>query len=268
MKIIVCYRCKKSVEVPEDWTFGACPLCKTKEKARGHVQKEKRRLDREARNKIKELRLEGKTLSFSEWANLSKEKLNNPHPTWEQYLEYLKQRSEHQIFDRADRETFRLKVENQKKYQLIREDLFPFKHERECYAFRLSRLNGSEDVRHLSTCPDCSDWNYNFINDMLEKSTDNEDFSEKIDPIEKWEFEQHLKRGGTLPDHSLDRFKPKPQLEENPSPDKIRYEPLEQQEPHSEPPEQPDPTSSKNDVNYILSEHDRKKKEQSETDNQ
>jgi hypothetical protein len=266
VKTIICYRCKKIVEVEESWAFKACPLCKTKEKARNQVQKEKRRLDRESRNKIKELRLE-KALSFSEWSKFAQEVLHDPSPTWERYSEYLRQRKEHEIYSKAETETYRLRSVNQKKYALINSELFPLSHGRECYSFRLSRLNGSENLNHLNNCSDCSDWNYNFINGLLPESTDNQDFSEKIDPIDKWETEQWRSRGGTLPDHSLDRFNLKRELVENPTPDKIRVEPLEQ-EPHSEPEnldvhsqseQQPNSTSSRNDLNNIITGYDAKK---------
>jgi hypothetical protein len=268
MKTIKCGRCKKTFEVPDDWSYKLCAICHEKSKASSQIRSMKRKLDREARNKIKELKLEGKTLSFSEWANLSKEKLNNPNPKWEEYLKYLAERKNREIVDEAERRTWQLRAENQKKYRLIREDLFPFKNERECYAFRLSRLNGSENTRHLDRCEDCSDWNYNFVNEMLEPLNDDKDDSEPIDPIDRWELEQWRKRGATIPDNSLDQFKPK-QEPENPTPDKIKYESIQQPEPHSEPEEDPDPTTSRNDLSNIITAYDAKKqKQQTETDNE
>jgi len=261
MKTLICYRCKKTVEVEDVWTLKACPLCKTKEKARKQVQKEKRRLDREARNKIKELKLE-KALRFGEWEKLAKEKFNNPNPTWEQYLGYLKQRKEHEIFDKAEREIFHLKASNQKKYALMCSELFPLSHGKECSNFRLSRLNGSKNLEHLDGCSNCSDWNYNFINDLL--PTQDEDVPEPVDKIEQWEIEQSRRRGGTIPNPEIEKYN------STEKPERQQEKPVQQQqEPdiHSEP-EQPDPTSTKNDLTNILSEYDRKRKESIETDNQ
>ncbi|MCJ7631368.1 hypothetical protein MUP77_03045 [Candidatus Bathyarchaeota archaeon] len=258
MKSIKCSKCDKTVKVEDNWQYKRCEICRTKDLAYKQVLKDKRKLDREARNKIKELKLE-RAMNFSEWSKFAQEVLYDPSPTWERYSEYLKQRKEHEIYSKAETETYRLKSVNQKKYALINSELFPLSHGRECYSFRLSRLNGSENLNHLDNCSDCSDWNYNFINDLLPESTDNQDFSEKIDPIDRWETEEWRKRGATIPDHSLDRFKSKPEPE-NPTPDKISYQRLEQPEPHNSEPEQPDPTSSRDDLQNILSEHDQRKK--------
>lgn len=264
MKPIKCSKCGKIAEVEDSWSYTRCEICRMKDLAYMQVLKDRRKLDRESRNKIKELRLE-KALSFSEWSKLAKEKFNNPNPNWEQYLEFLKRWKEREIFDRADREIYRLRAENKAKYALINQELYPLSNERGCYSFRLSRLNGSEDIRHLSTCENCRDWNYAFVNDVLPEPQDENDVSEPIDSIERWEVEQWRNRGATIPDDSLDRFKSK-QEPENRDPSQISYQPLKQSEPsRNEPrPEQLNPTSSRDDLNNILIEHDQRKKRGSE----
>jgi DNA-directed RNA polymerase subunit RPC12/RpoP len=281
LKSIKCSKCGKIVEVKDEWQYTRCEICRTKDLAYKQVLKDKRKLDREARNRIKELKLE-KAMNFSEWSKFAQEKLNNPNPNWEQYLDYLKQRKEHEIFDKADRETYRLKAENQQKYRLICQDLFPFKNERECYSFRLSRLNGSKDVRHLNSCEDCSDWDYNFVNDMLPQQDERES-SEKIDPIDRWETEQWRKRGATLPDDSLDRFKPKQKSETEAmsdaiQKDNVKVEPLEQEpqnkpenlDVHSEPETQnePQPSEPLDPQQYIEQMFQRKQNQQPEDGNE
>lgn len=266
MKPIKCSKCGKTVNVEDNWQYKRCEICRTKDIAYKQVLKDKRRLDRESRNKIKELKLEGKALRFGEWEKIAKEKFNNPKPTWEQYDVYLKQRKEREIFSKAEREIYRLKAENQQKYRLICQDLFPLSHGRECYAFRLSRLNGSRDIRHLSSCEDCSDWNYNFENDMLPALQDERDDSEPVDPIEKWELEQWRKRGATVPDDSLDRLKPK-QEPENRDPSQISYQPIRQQEPSQNEPRPEQPSEPLDPQEYIdqTFNNRKKKREQSET---
>ena len=47
---------------------------------------------------------------------------------------------------------------------------------------------------------------YNFINSMLPPLNDDEDNSEPIDPIDKWEVEQWRKRGTTIPSPEVEKY--------------------------------------------------------------
>lgn len=273
MKSIKCSKCGKTAEVEDGWVYSRCENCRTKDLAYKQVQKEKRRLDREARNRIEELKLE-RAMNFREWSKFAKEKLHNPDPTWDQFNEYLKQRKEREIYEKAESETYRLKAGYQKKCALVNPDLFPLSHGRECYAFRLSRLNGSKDILHLDSCEDCRDWDYNFVNSMLPERQDERDNSEYVDPIEKWELEQWRSRGATVPDNSLDRFKTKEEPESR-DPNQINYQPNEPLDPqkfleetfYKKPKQQHSQENSKGDIQGILKEYNAQKRDSKETQN-
>lgn len=271
MKTIECNSCHKKVEVEEDWVFKSCPMCRVKDKARKEIVKYKRRLDRQARNRIKELKLE-KAMSFTEWSKFAREVLHNTEPSWEQYLDYLRLRKEHEIYDEAERESYRLKAGNRQKYALIRFDLFEPSNRRNCYSFRMNRLNGSEDVSHLDECESCGDWNFNFVNEML-KPRECEDSGSWIQtPRDDSEF--GFEKSKTIPDHSLDRFKPKQQSEAETINDAFQKGNVRVE---SQPNPEAQPTEPQSDQDFIsqLEDNYLKRKpqseqprEQSETDNE
>lgn len=82
---------------------------------------------------------------------------------------------------------------------------------------------------------------------MLEPSNDDQDDSEQIDPIERWELEQWRNRGATIPNPEVEKYN-------------STEKPVEQQNEPEHPSEPLDPQQ------YIDQTFNNQKREQTETD--
>lgn len=107
MKEIKCYRCKRTVQVRDDYEGSRCPNCKVKDKADSIKKQELRGFDKESQKQIKNLGLQKEKLNsiFKNYSSYAKnyEKYFHKKPTFEEYIEALRQEKIRLAYEQRDR---------------------------------------------------------------------------------------------------------------------------------------------------------------------
>jgi hypothetical protein len=167
-KQIKCSRCDKTVEVPDDYSFKRCELCRAKDKARNlknsEVRRELRKFDRDSKIQIKGLnKLPDFARSYSAFKRWYEKMFHDKPCTWDDYLKLIDHFRNRQAQEQSRIEISRRKHERSEEKILNALD-FPFESE-DCKTYRIFRAKEKRSFEesdfiasHILKCKVCTDW--------------------------------------------------------------------------------------------------------------
>jgi len=216
MKEIKCRKCKKLVEVEDNFNYKTCPICRVKENARRDVEKEMRRLDRESKKLIKSLKFEYKIPEFlgtySKYVKWYQQNFKGAEkkPTFPEYQERAKEEKKRQIWFKSDEESRQLQLDRSQNREYLRPDSFAYGSDpRKCEAYRLAKLNEIEDLsidEHLRYCNgECDQWNY-YREEGYLQTREQEETAHDKPQTEEDKIEKMLDRGKDVTEEALEEL--------------------------------------------------------------
>lgn len=174
MKTIKCRKCKKTVEVEDNYPVKTCVICRTKEKERLRVKRETKELDRQLTKSLQITDVDKQKLPkmfwhYSNFIDAFEERWHRK-PSFPEYEKAKTEWKKNQLKKDADVEITESKTKLTEAKKLLRFDIWS-KNNKQCEAFRLSKILKKKEIeaisKHVIECESCRDWNYNFEEGLI-----------------------------------------------------------------------------------------------------
>lgn len=157
--------------VEDGYQLKTCEICHELDLKDSALRSANSERDREIEKLVKRLGIEKLPQALESYANYceSCEKIGMGKPKFENYMKELTEHRKREIQRQTDNQVKDIKGEKAKRIKyysrFLRFDLFGFSNRDKCKAYRLSIMDGKQDVRlssHLEECENCQDWQYTF----------------------------------------------------------------------------------------------------------